>query len=93
MLYKWAWIKLLCSIYHKTQQNHFKRKTHVPTKIYIRMFIAALFVIVKTINNSNALQQRDGETSWCKGLLLSNKEGQITGIHNNLDESQKHYAS
>lgn len=76
-----------------TQQNHFKRKTHVPTKIYTRMFIAALFGIVKTINNPNALQQRGGETSWCKGLLLSNKEEQTAGIHNNLDESQKHYAS
>lgn len=88
MLYKWA-----CSIYHKTQQNHFKRKTHVPTKIYIRMFITALFVTVKTINNSNALHQREDETSWCKGLLLSNKEGQVAGIHSNLDESQKHYGS
>lgn len=76
-----------------TQQNHFKRKTHVPTKIYTRMFIAAPFVIVKTINNSNALQQRDGETSWCKGIPLSNKEEQIAGKHNNLDESQKRYAS
>lgn len=28
---------------------------------------------------------------WCNGILLSNKREQITDVHNNLDESQKHY--
>lgn len=56
-----------------------------------QMFTAALFTEPKGGNNQNK-QMLEKELGFIHGIPLNNRKEQITNPHNNMGESQKHYA-
>ena len=82
-----------------TQQLHFgghlsKRNENVCSQdnLYTNG-ISALFIIVKTGNNPNVLQQVKVTVGYTyHGMLLSNKKKQTIDTQNSFDGSQVNYA-
>lgn len=67
----------------------------IHVKTYIRMFISASFVIVKTGNTSDVLpgwKVKQTEAHPYQGIVLSNKEQPSIDTQSNVGESPENYA-